>query len=861
MTSTGRAALAAVLCGAAAGCTATRPAAAPPSAAEPAPRPEAPAQAPAWHAAQGPLMTRWAAQVSPQNALPEYPRPQMVRPRWQNLNGLWELAIVRDSAAPLPFGQTLPQRILVPFPLESALSGVMQHADRIVYRRTFRAPQMGAGERLLLHFGAVDWRARVYVNGRQLADHTGGFDEFSVDATDALRAGGGDQELVVSVYDPTDKFGQPRGKQVSNPEGIFYTPVTGIWQTVWMEPVAASSVESLRMRPDVAGQALRLTVKGRGTRAGQTVEAVAMAGGREVGRAQGTIGQEMRIPVPSPRLWGPDDPFLYDLRVTLRENGQEIDRIDSYFGMRTVGMAPDSAGRLRMTLNGKPWFGVGPLDQGWWPDGLYTAPTDEALRYDIEMTRAAGYSFTRKHIKVEPARWYWYADRMGLPVWQDMPSGWNDTPEARAHFEAELQEMLAERGNHPSIIVWVPFNEKWGQPSDEWTRRVVAQIQATDSSRLINDASGWQHTGTGDIVDVHRYQGPQALLPVRGKVTVDGEFGGLGYPVTGHLWRVSDANWGYGGAYRSQGEMNDRYDLLLRRMWHLRDTHGMSAAVYTQLTDVETEVNGLLTYDRAVLKFDTARIAAVNRGEAPLILPEYDQFTDSVRVRVHQGTATELRYTVDGSEPTAQSPLFRPFTLRADATVRVRAFRGGRATAAPEARMAFHKTRGRDPVTGVRVVQGLDYEFYADTSSEPVFRLNWPVRWRLERLNAEPNDVRPTSTGTAADFSLAPRDRDEMFGFRWTGYLRVPRDGVYTFTARSDDGVALWIGDQNVYWSMGQSPATTEDEGMIALKAGLHPITVSYHNAYGPFAAEFYVAGPGMTRRRIPASMLFRPAR
>jgi hypothetical protein len=407
------------------------------------------------------------------------------------------------------------------------------------------------------------------------------------------------------------------------------------------------------------------------------------------------------------------------------------------------------------------------------------------------------------------------------------------------------------------VIVWVPFNEKWGQWSDEGTRVTVAAMREADPSRLIDDESGWQHTGAGDIIDVHRYQGPQALAPSPGKATVVGEYGGLGYPVRGHLWRESDENWGYGGAYEQREEMKDRYDLLMRRMYRLRDTHGMSAAVYTQLTDVETEVNGLFSYDRAVLKLDPARLAAVNRGLAPLLLPEYEQFTDAIVVSVHQGTPTGLRYTLDGSEPTARSPLFRPFTIRHDTTVRVRAFgEDGQPTAAPEARMEYRRTRGRAPAEAT-VVPGIDYAYFPDDSPEPAFRLDWPVRSFLEDLPQNDEPV-PAERGTLADFSLAPRDRDEMFGFRFTGFLRVPATGVYTFSALSDDGIGLWIGEERVMWSMGQSPATQEDEGQIALRAGLHPFTLSYHNAYPPMELELFVAGPGMPRQRVPSSMLFR---
>jgi hypothetical protein len=797
------------------------------------------------------LLTRWAAEVDAENVLPEYPRPQMVRPRWQSLNGTWQLACPREGAESVPTGEELPERIRVPFPVESVLSGVGRHEPHLVYRRTFTAPEMAEGERLLLHFGAVDWRARVFVNGRRLAEHTGGFDAFTVDVTEALREG--EQELVVAVDDSTDGFGQPRGKQATEPHPIFYTPVTGIWQTVWLEPVPATSIQSLRMTPDVAGEALLLTVRGAD---GMAVEAVARAGGREVGRVRGTAGSEMRVPVPAPRLWGPDDPFLYDLRVALLDGDREVDAVDSYFGMRTVGLRRDERGFTRIALNGEPWFHVGPLDQGWWPDGLYTAPTDEALRFDLEQTKALGFGFTRKHIKVEPARWYYHADRIGLPVWQDMPCGWNDTPEARGHFASELAAMMDGLHNHPCILVWVPFNEKWGQWSDEGTRETVAAMRLADPSRLIDDASGWQHAGVGDIIDVHRYQGPQALVPSPDKATAVGEYGGLGYPVLGHLWRESDENWGYGGAYGSRAEMNARYDLLMRRMYRLRDTHGMSAAVYTQLTDVETEVNGLFSYDRAVLKVDPARLAAVNRGLAPLLLPEYGELTDEILVTVHQGTPTELRYTADGSEPTAESPLFHPFTIRDDTTVRVKSFADGHPTAAPEARMEYRRTVGRAPVEAA-VVPGIEYAYFPDESPEPAFRLDWPVRSFLEDLprNDEPE---PAHSGTLPDFSLDARDREEMFGFRFTGYLRVPATGVYTFSARSDDGVGLWIGEERVMWSMGQSPATQEDEGQIALQAGLHPFTVSYHNAYGPMALELFVAGPGMPRQRIPASMLFR---
>lgn len=832
-----------------------------------------------WKPASARLLTRWADDVRPENVLGEYPRPQMVRSRWQSLNGLWDFAIVDSSVVPgvegdphrlahpsrpggmgptgplpIPAATAFSSRILVPFAPEAALSGVGRHADQVAYRRTFERPaNMAADERLLLHFGACDWHCTVYVNGTQLADHFGGYDVFTVNATSALRASG-TNELVVSVYDPTDKFGQPRGKQVSHAEGIWYTPVTGIWQTVWMEPVPAASIERLRITPDVDGGVLRLAVIGRGSSTSQRVVAIASSNGSEVGRVEGEVGAALRIAIPNARLWSPDDPFLYDLRVTLTDGGREIDRIDSYFGMRKVGLVKDANGFMRLALNGKPIFMLGPLDQGWWPDGLYTAPTDAALKSDIEMTRALGFNMTRKHIKVEPARWYHYADRAGLMVWQDMPSGWNDSPEAQREFEKELRAMLEDLHNVPSIVTWVPFNEKWGQFD---TKRIAGIVEDLDSSRVVNDASGWQHEDAGSIIDVHRYQGPQAMLGVNGRVAVVGEFGGLGYKEAGHAW-AGDA-WGYGGLFPDRNALADRYDLLVKRLYHDRDTHGIGAGVYTQITDVEVELNGFLTYDRAIPKFDTARTSAVNRGVAPYITPELTEFTDGVRVAIHQGTPTEVRYTIDGSEPGPASPLYKdPFTIRRNTTVRARSYVNGQPTAAPEARIEYRKTAGRPAEKVAGAQPGIEYAYYEERTPEPAYRMNWPVRWQVERPDARPDDYPPVKTGSLATPTLAPRDTNELFSFRYTGYIRVPRTGVYTFTARSDDGSAMWIGDRNVFWSVGQSPMTTESWGQIALQAGLHPITLTYFQAYGPMALELFVEGPGLRRQPVPASWFFR---
>jgi beta-galactosidase/beta-glucuronidase len=524
-----------------------------------------------------------------------------------NLNGLWQFAPAAAGDPP-PQGRDLVGQILVPFPVESALSGVMARAERLWYRRTFEVPPTWAGRRVLLHFGAVDWEATVHLNGRRLGVHRGGYDAFSFDATEALRPSG-PQELIVGVFDPTDAGDQPRGKQVSKPEGIWYTPTTGIWQTVWLEPVPASRIADLVIVPDVDGRCVRLRVKVAGAEGDLAVEAVAGDGSDEVGRASGAADGELAIPVPSPKLWSPDSPHLYGLRVALRAGGRTLDEVTSYFGMRQVKIGRDEKGVARIRLNGRFLFQVGLLDQGFWPDGLYTAPTDEALRYDLETARRLGFNMVRKHVKVEPERWYYWADRLGVLVWQDMPSAANRTAEGRHQFEAELQRLVEGLRNHPSIILWVIFNEGWGQYD---TERLTRQVRQMDPTRLVTGASGWTDAGVGHVMDIHHYPEPQAPGPEPDRAIVLGEFGGLGLAVEGHTWEQK--TWGYQGT-SGREQLTEQYVAMLRTCWRLRDDPGLNAVVYTQLTDVETECNGLVTYDRAVVKADAARVAAANGGK------------------------------------------------------------------------------------------------------------------------------------------------------------------------------------------------------------------------------------------------------
>jgi hypothetical protein len=537
----------------------------------------------------------------------------MVRKDWLNLNGLWDYAITaRDAEQPEKFDG----EILVPFPCESALSGVMKPVNkdkRLWYRRTFRVPRKWKGQRVLLHFGAVDWDTTVWVNGKELGNHKGGYDAFTFDITNALKTSGS-QEIVLSVWDPTNDGSQPRGKQVKKPGGIMYTAVTGIWQTVWLEPVPESYVKAIKIVPDIDAQKVEVTLN-LSASAGENLVTVTLLGGKKKGprgtaRIRGDGGpvtRSLKLPVKDAKLWSPDSPFLYGLKITVTGDDGVTDELSSYFGMRKIEVRKDEAGINRLFLNGKSLFQYGPLDQGWWPDGLYTAPTDEALRYDIEVLKKIGCNMLRKHVKIEPARLYYWCDKLGLMVWQDMASGNNKGDEARKQFELELKRMVENFYNHPSIIMWVPFNEGWGQHD---TPRYSKLVKEWDPTRLVNEASGWTNRGSGDVRDIHSYPGPAAPPNEEKRVAVLGEFGGLGLPVKGHTWQ-DEKNWGY-RSYETREQLTEAYVTLLGRLRPLIG-RGLSAAVYTQTTDVEVEVNGYMTYDRAMIKADARQMAEAAR--------------------------------------------------------------------------------------------------------------------------------------------------------------------------------------------------------------------------------------------------------
>lgn len=576
-----------------------------------------------WKPAGDKIKTQWAEQVNPKSVLPEYPRPLMERSEWQNLNGEWEYAIK-------PVGEVEPAsfdgNILVPFAVESSLSGVQKEVgekNELWYKRSFTVPAKWKGKDVMLNFGAVDWKAEVFVNDVLVGSHKGGYTPFSFNITPFLK-GSGAQKLVVRVWDPSDKGYQPIGKQTSNPQGIWYTSVTGIWQTVWLEPVASNHITAVKSIPNVDANALNVTVGASTPCVTSIVEVKLLDKGAVVASAKGVQGQELRLGVKNPTLWSPENPYLYDMSITLSQNGKVIDQVKSYTAFRKISVEKDKNGILRMCLNNKPLFHYGPLDQGWWPDGLYTAPTDEALLYDIKKTKEWGFNMIRKHVKVEPARWYYHCDKEGILVWQDMPSGdmgnrWEPhkynggtdkerSVESVANYYQEWKEIMDLGVSHPSIVVWVSFNEAWGQFD---TEKVVAWTKAYDPSRLVNPASGGNHRPCGDILDLHNYPGPDMFLFDAQRVTVLGEYGGIGLPLENHLW-WNKRNWGY-IQFKNSDEVTAEYVKYANELKGFVK-RGFSAAVYTQTTDVEGEVNGLMTYDRKVIKINEAKVKAANQS-------------------------------------------------------------------------------------------------------------------------------------------------------------------------------------------------------------------------------------------------------
>lgn len=560
---------------------------------------------------RAPLMTRWAAKVDPKQPLPEYPRPQLARKQWMNLNGIWQFRPGLSTDATLT-GKPLSGRILVPYPVESAISGVMQHHEHVWYRRTFTVPSGWRGQRIMLNFGAVDWESEVFVNGKSVGLHRGGYDPFTYDVTPFLKKEG-PQELVVRVFDPAENGGQPRGKQATKGIDILYTPSTGIWQTVWLEPVPRTGIDNLKITPDQARSLLKLKVDAAASAKGYAVSVEVKASGKTVRSTVGKPNVEMAISIPKARLWSPDDPFLYDLSISLTHNDKVVDRVTSYFGMRSISLG-SSNGVQRILLNNKFVFQLGALDQGFWPDGIYTAPTDEALKYDLLQQKLLGFNMVRKHVKVEPYRWYYWADKLGLLVWQDMPTAqsYGGVEADAKQYSTELTRMVQTHWNIPSIVMWTVYNENCGQNAINKsisTPTLTKMVKRLDPSRLVNEASGYDWYGSGDIADSHTYPAPNAVPGKLNQAIVSGEYGATKYPIAGHLWGKNNIV-----EVTTESEYVRRYESYANKLSLLKAEKGLSGAVYTQITDVETELNGILTYDRAAFKTDPKKLRTLNQN-------------------------------------------------------------------------------------------------------------------------------------------------------------------------------------------------------------------------------------------------------
>ena len=799
-----------------------------------------------WQPAESPLKTRWTNDVSPENVWPEYPRPIMERKEWKNLNGLWDYAIRPvDSLKPNQFdGQ-----ILVPFPIESALSGVkkMVGKDSVLwYRTNFNISSGWNGKKILLHFEAVDWETTVWLNGEEIGNHKGGYDPFNFDITKNIIESK-EQELVVSVWDPSDKGFQPRGKQVSEPRGIFYTPSTGIWQTVWLEPVPETSIRDFQVFPDIDLE--KITVKTfveNPKENDQILITTFDKDGTEVAKNSGKIEQDIELAVSNPNLWSPESPYLYDLKIQLVSNDEVIDEVKSYFGMRKSSLGKDENGITRLMLNNEFVFQIGPLDQGFFPDGLHTPPTDEAMKYDLEILKKIGFNMLRKHVKIESRRFYYWCDKMGLMVWQDMPNGdkfirpsdpdITRTPESAKQFEYELKQMIKTKFNHPSIVMWVPFNEGWGQYD---TPYIVDFIRTLDPTRLVNNASGWADRGVGDVMDIHSYPGPASPNPEENRAAVLGEFGGLGFNMKGHMWK--EEGWGY-ALFQDIEALTAKYEGLLQGVHGFIKDPGLSAAIYTQTSDIETENNGLMTYDREIIKIDSKALKMANTGFLPPIMVDdarifIDEFT--VELKSYSETA-QIFYTLNGSEPTQNSEKYlEPFSVTETTDIKTCCFwEDGKKSRVSQ--FTINKVEPKKSLSVSNPTQGLKVDYYEG---------NWDLLPNFSGLTSK-------TTNTVKKISLDVSPKEQHFALKFEGFLKVPKTGVYVFYVNSDDGSRFFIDDKQLFDNDGLHGAR-EKAGYVALEKGLHSIKLLFFQRVGGQFLSASYKGPGIEKQEIPFEIMF----
>ncbi len=774
-----------------------------------------------WKPKAGPLMTRWSADVAPGKTWTEYPRPQMERSNWVNLNGLWDYAVT-DSASRIP--TKWDGKILVPYPIESALSGVMKRVmakDRIWYQRTLKVSAHLRSTRIMLNFEAADWETHVFIDGQEVGSHQGGYDPFSIDITEHVKPGV-KHKLTVSVWDPSTEGYQPCGKQFTKPGGIWYTPSSGIWQTVWLEKVPQTYITDYQITPDIDNQKVTVKVTGYDFSGDDRIQIKIFDKKKMIAMQEGDPEKLISVKIDNMHLWSPTDPYLYDIEARIIRRSSTVDLVKGYFGMRKISIGKDEKGTMRILLNNKFVFQNGPLDQGFWPDGLYTAPTDQAMKADLDTLKAMGFNMLRKHVKVEPRRFYYYTDHMGMLVWQDMPSMYYEVPvtsdslpiakKAHANFEMELEQLIKDHYNPPSIIMWVPFNEGWGQYQ---TERIVNLVHSFDSSRLINNASGWTDKGVGSVLDIHHYPNPTAPPIQEKRAIVLGEFGGLGLYVPGHVWQTE--NWGY-EKMQSADALLQKYENFYQEIARLSNEAGLSACVYTQTTDCETETNGLMTYDRFKVKMGLANVARAHSGKiAPRLKSGVLEFTDSYLAElVSPAAGAEIHFTTDGSLPTKQSGIYStPIKISASTLLKTKSFWADGDTS----RTAIFDIRKVVPVPAADVKSvkpGLKVSLYHG---------NWDKLPEFEELT-------PVRTGIVPQIDLSFAKETQLFGLVFEGYMEVPATGVYGICLSSDDGGRITLDNKQLIDYDGIHGAG-EMKASAALAKGLHPIRVIYFQRQG----------------------------
>jgi len=795
-----------------------------------------------WKTAENPILTEWASDVDPLKPWLQYPRPDLVRNAWINLNGLWDYAITQKNIKP----ENWDGSILVPYPVESALSGVRKRIsadESLWYKRSFKIPSVWRNKHILLNFEASDWETTVWIDGKEVGNHRGVYDPFTFDITQSL----GDEkmhELLVCVWDPTNQGTQPRGKQVASPGGIWYTPTTGIWQTVWIEPVDESYISSFRIVTDADNGTISCEsdVINGGT---NSLTFTIKKNGKKVATMSGNNNQKITVKIEDPILWSPDNPFLYDVIVELKDGNKTIDKVASYAGIRKISLGKTDDGYTRMLLNNEFVWQNGPLDQGFWPDGIYTPPTEEAMVYDIEMTKRMGFNMLRKHVKVENRIFYYWCDKLGILVWQDMPSGdryisrnrpdIEKSKEAAGQFEFELKRMIETKYNHPSIIMWVPFNEGWGQFE---TGRITQLIAEYDPTRLVNSASGWTDRGTGSVNDVHHYPEPIVPPSEENRAIALGEFGGLGLPLQGHTWEQK--NWGYRNMEDTL-QLLSRYELFYDQVHRFVKENGLSASIYTQTTDVETETNGLMTYDRMINKMGIDNVFKANHNIIPPSLTSHVRiFTDTFIAELKNNReGGEIFYTTDGSEPDPNSIQYtEPFKL--SQTTVIKAFTKW---SDGQSRTITYLIEKKDLMPSVTVDNpkpGLRASIYNGRFTElPDF-----------------STLKPVLTKTASGIYHTIAGKNSFYGIVFEGYILIPANGVYGLFINSDDGSKMTLDNSEIIVNDGIH-GLTEEGNYYPLARGYHQIKIDYFQGEGGVGLELLVEASGQEKSVISTTWLY----